>query len=127
MRVHVEQSNTVSHGRSRVKFRSAVGAGVGIWVGPPPLPGRAYDVEFAVPGPIAWGTNLRPTGAEEDVIETTREYVLVRGSLLSHDGDGTVVLDVGGSVLMLDAQGAPCPAARLEAYIPELHLYDAHV
>ncbi|MFD5429659.1 hypothetical protein [Streptomyces sp. NPDC127084] len=70
--------------------------------------GREHHVEWTVDEDIVWAVNAWSSGSRTPELRQSGDRVVFRG-LLSLTEDGGVVLDVGGTPILLDLADHPLP------------------
>ncbi|MFJ8133377.1 hypothetical protein [Streptomyces hydrogenans] len=106
--VRVEAVQAARSGPMFVRVHSAVGTAVALWRGAPWDVGREHHVEWSVDEDIVWMENARPNTDGVPELREDGDHIVFRGRL-SLDEDGGAVLDVGGSVILLDLADPPLP------------------
>ncbi|WP_433797076.1 hypothetical protein [Actinoplanes sp. CA-252034] len=97
------------------------------WHGPPDTPLGQYDVEWTIDTDVTWGLTAKPAAESAPAILAGGHCVILRGRLrLTPDGAG--VLDLSGSLIMLDFAEPPPPETDgtwIQIYVPhgDVHLY----
>lgn len=92
-------------GKISVSFSTRCGAANAIWNGCAPNVGVEYDVELEVGDEFLWGKNASLS------LENTSSLKAIEGSfnltakLVSVDSNGNAVVDVSGSILLLELAG----------------------
>jgi len=95
------------------------------WRGEPPTRGQFTDVELAVTRVLTWGEELEPVSAAKAAEPTLG---VLDGTLEALDADGTVVLRVGASPVILSAQGTPpVPGTHVRLRNCEITAYPTHL
>ncbi|WP_164011217.1 hypothetical protein [Pyxidicoccus trucidator] len=95
------------------------------WRGDPPTRGQFTNVELAVSRVLTWGEELETVSAAEAGEPTLG---VLDGTLETVDADGTVILRVGHSVVMLSAEGTPpAPGTRVRLRNCEITAYPTNL
>lgn len=89
-----------------VAFSSACGKATASWVGQPPGAGEVHDVELDVDDHFVWGENIFLTDEAQPSIRFEDNVLELVGLFISFD-DGCVVMDLGGSVILIDVLAVP--------------------
>lgn len=89
-----------------VAFSTAYGKATTSWVGQAPEVGEIYDVELEMGDHFVWGENISLTDEAQPSLSVEDNTLELIGLLISFD-DGCVVMDLGGSVILIDAQAVP--------------------
>lgn len=111
-----------------VYFTTDIGSAVGVWSDVPPTEGESYDVELDLTEPIVWGVSAHlalkdvySIGAEHDLIKIT-------GKIVSFEEDGSAILEVAGSVVLLEVVGFPWDVpVFVDLKIKKIALFPTHV
>jgi hypothetical protein len=112
----------------RVRFASALGEAWAHWAGDPPPAGQTFHVELSVQDPLTWGESILPAAETAHRLEPDGSGIAIHATLESCEDDGSTVLRLGNSVLMVDAYGdPPPPGTAVRAYVPALTLYDTGI
>ncbi|XVU28050.1 hypothetical protein ACQPZJ_13695 [Actinoplanes sp. CA-054009] len=103
-----------------VQVQTPVGRTAVPWRGAPDAVLGQYHVEWTIDMEISWGQNAKPATDPGPAIFAGSHFVVFRGRLgLAHDGAG--VLDLDGSIILLDFAEPP-PAATdaswVQIYVP---------
>ncbi|MBU2667036.1 hypothetical protein KOI35_26335 [Actinoplanes bogorensis] len=97
------------------------------WCGAPDTVPGPYHVEWTIDMKISWGLSAKPADGPGPAILTGGHCVILRGRLrLTPDGAG--VLDLDGSLILLDFADPPpaeADAAWVQIYVPhqDVRLY----
>ncbi|MFE7093340.1 hypothetical protein [Streptomyces erythrochromogenes] len=108
MLVKVEAVQPTLSGSVAVRVNSAVGAIVALWQGALETVGREHYVEWTVDEDIAWTVNAWPSASGVPELREDGDPIIFRGQL-HLSGNGGVVLDVGGSLILFDVADLPLP------------------
>lgn len=97
------------------------------WCGAPDAPPGQYHVEWAVDMAITWGLTAKPADETGPAILAGAHCVILRGHL-SLTPDGVGVLDLDGSLVLVEFTEPPPPEADgvwTQLHVPhkDLHLY----
>ena len=93
----------------RVSFLSAHGTGQANWSGPRPTVDAWLEVELDLDDAFCWGENLKPSFHHDCQLRFQNDALHLRAELVAIEADGTGVLNVGGSIVLIDL--APNPQA----------------
>ncbi|MFF3286490.1 hypothetical protein [Streptomyces sp. NPDC003023] len=74
------------------------------WCGEPTAKPGGYHVEWNVDKELVWGQNAKPAATTGPGIRAGGHCVILQG-LLSIEEDGAAILDLGGSLILLDITG----------------------
>jgi hypothetical protein len=88
-----------------VGFSTSVGFATAVWRAAPPKVGDQYDVELEVNDEFVWGENACSSLNNAHSIEVADGIVTMTGTLISNDMEGGAVVDVGGSIILIDLIG----------------------
>ncbi|MBK5397407.1 hypothetical protein JFU47_11935 [Pseudomonas sp. TH39(2020)] len=88
-----------------VGFSTSVGFATTVWRAAPPKVGDQYDVELEVNDEFVWGENACSSLNNAHSIEVADGIVTMTGTLISNDMEGGAVVDVGGSIILIDLIG----------------------
>jgi hypothetical protein len=88
-----------------VGFSTSVGFATAVWRAVPPKVGDQYDVELEVDDEFVWGENACSSLKNAHSIEVADGIVTMTGTLMSNDLEGGAVVDVGGSIILIDLIG----------------------
>jgi hypothetical protein len=101
------------------QVQTPVGRTAVLWCGAPDaVPGR-YDVEWTIDMEISWGLNAKLAAEPGPAILAGGHSVILRGRLgLTPDGSG--VLDLDGSMILLDF--VESPPADVDASWVQIHV-----
>ncbi|HEY8544139.1 MAG TPA: hypothetical protein VIL36_03795 [Acidimicrobiales bacterium] len=92
----------------RVTVRSAVGTFTAGWDGDRPPVGSREAVELDVGGVALWGEDVRLVDdGSSSRIEDDGSDIRLCGRIVEFGADDVLVVDVGGSPVMLDTDGDP--------------------
>ncbi|MGW4390991.1 hypothetical protein [Streptomyces sp. NPDC004685] len=83
------------------QVNTAIGRTAVRWCGDPAAGPGEYHVEWTVDGDIFWGRNAKPAVGDGPEIRPGGHCVVLRG-LLCHTEDGVGMLDLDGTVILLD-------------------------
>jgi hypothetical protein len=104
-----------------VQIETPVGRTAVPWCGAPDVALGRYHVEWTINTEISWGLNAKPAAAPGPAILAAGHCAILRGRLgLTPDGAG--VLDLGGSMILLDFVEPP-PAEVDASWV---QIYVAH-
>ncbi|MEX3777149.1 hypothetical protein [Pseudomonas sp. MYb118] len=85
-----------------VGFSTSFGSGIGFWKGVAPAVNESHDVELEIGEAIVWGENGHFSLNNVCLIEMGSDSVKLTGRIVHIDDDGFAVLDVNGSVVLLE-------------------------
>jgi hypothetical protein len=123
MRVKIEKVS-VDDTRTTVSFSTTLGSAVAEWLGQPPRLHEEYDVELEIPGRLTWGDSIHQVHAGREAIESGMGTVGLVGRIVSVDEDGCLALQIGDSIVLVDATGVPSDVQGfLQVVIPLLRLH----
>jgi hypothetical protein len=100
----------------RVVVKSPYGALTGRWQGDMPSVGWQQAVEVDVDGVVLWGQDIRLSDVAVNELKDEGPFVRVSGRVTEFGADDVVVLDLGGTVLMVDTDGDP-PLGIVDRYV----------
>ena len=93
-----------------IGFTTQYGDGVGHWQGDLPVVGHSYEVELSVDAALRCGIDLNVVGDEASpMLRVTGIGTELVGELIAVEEDGSAVVRMAESVLMLDVLGATPP------------------
>jgi hypothetical protein len=88
-----------------VEFSTSVGFATAVWRASPPKVGGQYDVELEFDDEFVWGENAYSSLNNAHSIEVADGIVTMTGTLISNDMEGGAVVDVGGSIILIELIG----------------------
>jgi hypothetical protein len=88
-----------------VHFSTEFGSAIAVWNAVPPAVGTFHDVELEVMERIIWGVNSHCALNNICSIEVESGSIKLTGKIISIEADDTAVMDVAGSVIILDVVG----------------------
>ncbi|MEU0368699.1 hypothetical protein ABZ070_00265 [Streptomyces sp. NPDC006283] len=97
------------------QIRTPYGSTAVRWRGDPAAEPGEVHVEWTVDEDFRWGQNAKPAAASGPDIRAGGHCVILQG-LLSVEEDGATVMDLGGSLILLDITG-PLPENASGAWI----------
>ncbi|GAA4595722.1 hypothetical protein BJY16_001772 [Actinoplanes octamycinicus] len=113
-----------------VQVQTPVGRTAVPWCGAPDVVLGQYHVEWTIDTELSWGVNAKPAADPGPAIFAGGHCVVLRGRLgLTPDGAG--VLDLDGSMILLDFVDTPpaeADASWVQIYVPhpdiQLHPFE---
>jgi hypothetical protein len=128
MRIRIDEPGDA---RSQsVSFSGPVGHATAVWRGNTLPDTGDHDVEVEIPVALHWGRDLRERATPAVGIQQTADGYRLTGRVVDHGSDGVLAIDLGGSIVMLDAEGTP-PAdvvgRMVEFDSPVLELYPTNI
>lgn len=88
-----------------VGFSTNVGSATAVWRAAPPKVGEQYDVELEVNDEFVWGENACSSLNNAHSIGVMDGVVTMTGTLISNDMAGGAVVDVNGSIILIELIG----------------------
>jgi hypothetical protein len=88
-----------------VEFSTSVGFATAAWRAAPPKVGEQYDVELEIEDECVWGGNAYSSLNSAHSIEVADGIVTMTGTLISNDMEGGAVVDVGGTIILIELIG----------------------
>lgn len=108
----------------KVKFKTSIGLGVGVWEGQLPIEGTSIDVEIDVDEVLNWGEGINTTNLNESIITTDGNLSNFVATIISYDGDGCFIVKLNKSIVLLDVENVPSNVQGwVEVQIKNLKLY----
>lgn len=104
MRVKLD-SVTVSDEKIIVDFSTTFGAATATWKAPLPIIGEEYDVELDIDDDFVWGENASYECNEHHLLKIEKNWFSISGILISSSIDGTAVINVAGSIVIIFLDG----------------------
>ncbi|MFD6973292.1 hypothetical protein [Streptomyces sp. NPDC059979] len=96
------------------QIRTPFGGTMVRWCGDQAAEPGAYHVEWTVDEDIVWGQNVKPAAESGPGVRSGGHCVVLRGRLLGPTEDGVAVLDLDGTLILLDvAEPLPEDAAHV--------------
>ena len=89
----------------RVEFDSPWGPIHGRWMGPAPAVGSSDLVELDISETLKWGKNIRSIAAAPLRVSCSEGHLSIEGPCDDVHDDGSVVMRLGKSLLMIETTG----------------------
>ncbi|WP_433892227.1 hypothetical protein [Streptomyces sp. CA-111067] len=91
-----------------VRVHSKVGTAVALWMGPVEATSHEHHVEWTVDEDIAWTKNAGPATSATSALWEAGDRIVFRGRLTLTE-DGAAILELGGTLILLDLADPPPP------------------
>src|ERR1044071_7813612 len=106
MRITITQILPSSTSNVKVKFLTKSGVGEAFWGSRnTPQLNHTYDVEIEVRDILNWGKTIYFCSPEADLVEIKANQLLLRGKLESLEQDGSAILRIDDSIILLETKG----------------------
>jgi hypothetical protein len=127
MDVIIDEIGSASNSGLSVKFATTFGRAQGIWKSPEaPQLRQECRVEFEIPARLFWRKEIDLSEGNRYSISGQDGNIVMIGSVELIGGDGSITVRIGGSLILLEAQGVPMEVSGKFVRIrtPVLYLYD---
>jgi len=101
--LEVEHSKNIK----KVKFKTSIGIGVGVWEGQLPTKGTSIDIEIDIDDIFDWGENINTTNLNESIITIDGNLFNFVAEVISYETDSCLIVKLNKSIVLLDVENAP--------------------
>ncbi|WP_434698964.1 hypothetical protein [Pseudomonas sp. D1-1] len=116
---------TVSH--LHVTFSTAIGTGAATWKDGIPAAGEKWEVELEIKDEFVYGENAKDAN-ESYSLSMKKDVINLNAQLISITEDGTAIIDINGTKVMIDLIGCPSnPPRFIYLSFKGLNLYPVHL
>lgn len=91
----------------KVKFKTPIGIGVGVWEGQLPIEGTSIDVEIDIDDIFDWGKNINTTNLDKSIITINGNQFNFVAEIISYEADNCLIVKLNKSIVLLDVENAP--------------------
>lgn len=107
MQVEILEIENTSTSQLCILLKSKYGNFRAIWEGCTPILNSEYNVELTLTDSFIWEKNVIFSNNNEVKIHTIDNTTYISGSFVDLDDDGTLILQLGNSTIMLETEGVP--------------------